>query len=189
MRKHNALIVHFSGTPAPRHFEIYFPEDLKRVISGGAKTGLSCSVVKPGDNFDHSLGSRNAYGSIGVILDLKSTHSLRAVHVGDGGSRMEDGVRVFDEWHIDLAALENSLAKRGSEANEWGITDYRPVGIFIADPIEYWLPPSTIVRTDSAFVAKTFPDQPLFIFKGADLMKLSPDGSVETVSHDALYPD
>jgi hypothetical protein len=39
-------------------------------------SGLSCSVVVPGDNFDGNQGPRNAYGSVGVILDLTHKHSL-----------------------------------------------------------------------------------------------------------------
>ena len=53
LAKHNALIVHFSGTPkgAGSDFEQLFPSDLREVIEGNAQTGLCCSTVLPGDNF------------------------------------------------------------------------------------------------------------------------------------------
>ncbi|MBP1097480.1 hypothetical protein [Bradyrhizobium diazoefficiens] len=188
MREHKALIAHFSGTPAPRAFEVYYPDDLARVIAGGALTGLSCSVVKPGDNFDHDRGPRNAYGSIGVIIDLMTSESLRAVHVGDGGSFIENGVRVFDEGPIDLALLERSLNGR-AETNEWGIRDYLTRGIFVAEPIEFSTASGEIVRTDVASVSKSFPDHPLYTFRDGEVVKILADGSVEAVSLTELYPE
>lgn len=86
LRKHNALIVHFSGAPKGGGIErnSMFPNDLEHVVEGRAMGGLSCSVVRPGDVF-HGF-ERNATGCIGVVLDLQSKDSLVAVDPHDCGS-------------------------------------------------------------------------------------------------------
>ena len=73
LREVNGLIVHFSGCP-PMHVkewdeDLSFPADLKRVISGRAQGGVSCSVVLPGDVFEGPDAA--SIGSIGVILRIE----------------------------------------------------------------------------------------------------------------------
>ena len=84
----NALLVHFSGAPKGAGLERgaahLFPTDLRHVVDGHASGGLSCSVVQPGDVFQGI--ARNATGSIGLVLDLKSADSLLAVSADDCGS-------------------------------------------------------------------------------------------------------
>src|SRR4051794_22220426 len=88
LKKWNALIIHFSGTPkgagVERGAAHLFPADLQHVVNRNAMGGLSCSIVKPGDVFDGS--QRNATGSIGVVLGLQSRESLVAVNPSDFGS-------------------------------------------------------------------------------------------------------
>jgi hypothetical protein len=119
LRSRKALIVHFSGVPGAGNTDIRYPEDLRRVISGGANSGVSCSVVSPGDIFA-GAAERNAYGTIGVILDLRGEQSLATATHGDGGSLWYGhGAREFDEKDLTIEDLERSLTRRDGH-NEWG---------------------------------------------------------------------
>ena len=61
------------GTPKGEgsDFEDGFPHDLTKVIGGGGLSGLSTSVVMPGDEFA-DVSRTNATGCIGGILGLQS---------------------------------------------------------------------------------------------------------------------
>jgi hypothetical protein len=186
LREHKALIVHFSGTPPSGSGTLHFPADLRRVLDHGAMTGLSCSTVVPGDNFDGDKGPRNAYGSVGLILDLIDKHSLATATVGDGGAMFVNCVREFDECDLDIQDVKSSLLKR-IDANEWGIRNYKTVGIFIADPIQVNTPDLPNPNVDEAFIRAAFPDQRIFSFDRTDIVEVVPDGRRVIVSHAELY--
>jgi hypothetical protein len=138
--KYNALIVHFSGAPKgagkPRPDRLY-PNDLLHAMTLQKHEGLSCSTVMPGDNF-HGL-NRNAIGSIGIILGLRSPKSLIGVSPHDCGS-FEDanGARQFPHQpSISISDIENSIVNRQpGRYNEWGIEDFNVLGIFASPPFD-----------------------------------------------------
>ena len=89
-----------------------FPTDLKRVVALCAKGGLSCSVVRPGDEFA-DLNRANATGCVGVILGLETKNSLIAAHPHDCGSMVENGVRkVLNEKDLTVDERKRCGAER-----------------------------------------------------------------------------
>jgi hypothetical protein len=134
--QHNALIVHFSGTPkgGGSNFYYLYPEDLKNVVAKGALSGVCCSVVRPNDEFERQ--DANATGCIGVVLGLRNKNSLVAADPHDCGSFVEDGIRkVANERDLTTDDLEKTLADRPpGDYNEWVIRDYVVRGIFAARP-------------------------------------------------------
>src|SRR5829696_1839766 len=135
LSKHRALIVHFSGTPkgGGSDFEDLFPADLQKVVDGAAMGGLSCSAIRPSDEFA-DLENANATGCVGVVLGLQDSNSLVAVDPHDCGSMVQNGLRLVpDERDLDVADLERSFEERTSY-NEWVIRNYSVIGIFLAPP-------------------------------------------------------
>jgi hypothetical protein len=122
LRRHNALIVHFSGTPkgAGSNFDYLYPADLQNVTALGGMGGLSCSAVRSGDEFA-DLDRANATGCVGVVLGLQSKASLVAADPNDCGSRVENGVRIVPmEKDLTISDLEETFTKRPSDGyNEW----------------------------------------------------------------------
>src|SRR5271156_175752 len=103
------LIVHFSGAPGAGVTPIRYPDDLRNVIAGGAMSGVSCSVVMPEDIFS-GTGERNAYGTVGTILDLRNGQSLATATRGDGGSPWNgEGDRQFNERDLTIEQVEATL--------------------------------------------------------------------------------
>jgi hypothetical protein len=93
LRSERALIVHFSGAPPmsdPTDDQVFYPDDLQNVIRGGAMGGICCSVVRPGDCFDHYRDDRHACGSVGVIIGLQNDQSLIGVDPSDCGSMRDE---------------------------------------------------------------------------------------------------
>lgn len=130
--RHQALIVHFSGTPKGvgpgGHL---FPADLQHVHAGRAMGGVSCSIVTPRDRFQGEW--RHATGTVGLVLHLVAPESLVAVSPGDAGSSVDaHGIRWAPDADIDGAALERSLTERGERYNEWVVRDFRVLGLFVA---------------------------------------------------------
>jgi hypothetical protein len=187
LRDRKALIVHFSGTPPTGgDFKFQFPNDIKNVLDLGAMTSVSCSLVVPGDNFDHEKGPRDAYGSVGVVLDLTTPQSLATATAGDGGALSFNCKRDFDEGDLDLSDLQDSLDKRDG-ANEWGVREYQVIGLFVADPVEYWSG-GTIVKTDVAFIAKQFPGRRIFTLSDGEIVEILPDGQRVVADIAKIYP-
>jgi hypothetical protein len=193
LRARNALIVHFSGVPPAGTTMIRYPVDLNQVIAGTASNGVSCSVVTPGDVFSGD-GKRNAYGTIGAILDLRTNESLATATAGDGGSLWHGtGPRQFDERDLTIEVLERSLRDRRGH-NEWGMRDFIVRGVFVIEPIEVWrsiwtshghdggIEPYSVgqVRTD-------FPQQRLYSFEDRHIVELHPRGHRPRVRHEELY--
>jgi hypothetical protein len=138
LRADDSLIVHFSGT-APGtgnpNARLYYPDDLRNVVSGGAKGGVSCSVIKPGDTLGQ-LEHNNATGCIGVVLGLQSPTSLLDAHAGDGGSSvLPGGTRVANPDAFSIDNVKATLTGRHPHGyNEWVVGDYQALGIFVAAP-------------------------------------------------------
>lgn len=198
---HAGLIVHFSGAPKGSGVERghMYPQDLLHVIAGHAMGGVSCSVVKPGDNF-YGI-QRNATGCIGVILDLTAPESLVAVSASDCGSiEGPDGIRIVQhERDIAVADVEASISGRlPGTYNEWVIRNFKVVGVLAVPPFEIsvrgaiTLPPDIpeglidtqaqigVDRTSLSAVASLFPSLPTFTFAGQHVFRLS--------SHSDVYP-
>ncbi len=203
--RHRALLVHFSGTPkgAGSNFEHLYPADLQSVIKHDAASGVSCSAVRPGDEFD-DFETANATGCIGVVLGLQNKHSLVGADPHDCGSRMEGGVRkVFKERDITIDDLEETFTKRPSGSyNEWVIKDYVVLGIFAAPPFRVsvlkvpdypddvppWLRDSTPIpgfeQASVAQLIRTFPGLPIFSFRDGKIVSLTEKGPVK---HSDIY--
>lgn len=164
---HNALIVHFSGTPGgiPCPGRAFYPNDLQNVINGHAQTGLSCSIIMPSDDFNPSSQTRNVIGSIGLIIDLITPDSLMAVSAHDAGSEVIGGVRKFTEMDITPSDLNDSLKYRKTY-NEWGLQNYRVCGILALPPYEYWnpSPPGFQELTNIPEIQNTFNTLPIYSF-------------------------
>jgi hypothetical protein len=194
LRRRNALIIHFSGVPGAGNTSLRYPEDLRRVITDGANSGVSCSVVTPDDIFA-GTGERNAYGTIGVILDLHTEQSLATATPGDGGSLWSgEGPRDFDEKDLTIEDLERSLADRQGH-NEWGVRDFIVRGIFVIDPVEIWGAVQTPFGVDEGIIPYSidlvradFPGQRIYSFAEGAIVELHPHGQRSSVQHEELYP-
>lgn len=207
LRRRNALIVHFSGTPKGAGVERgeahLFPADLQHVVDHRAMGGLSCSLVTPGDIFHGK--ERNATGSIGVVLDLQTKSSLVAVHPSDCGS-IEDksGNRmVQNERDITSADLDLGLDRR-TAYNEWIGSDYVVSGIFAIWPYEVSIVkvprypddmpqylrdnvPTTAFRVvPPQKVAAKFPDLPMYTFKDMRILRYEREAFV-AIDHTEIY--
>src|SRR5262249_32251289 len=117
--------------------------------------GVSCSVVRPGDVF---AGPNAAtIGSVGVILRMKSTESLKNATSDDHGTSVDDdNNRIGDEQETltleDLAATLKCRTKH----SEWVLRDFEPVGLFSAEPREVWQRYSQVTQSPS--IAEEFDD-------------------------------
>jgi hypothetical protein len=193
LRKRNGLIVHFSGAPGAGNTPIRYPVDLRNVISGVAMSGVACSVVTPGDTFI-GAGQRNAYGTIGVILDLRDEQSLATATPGDGGSIWTgEGTRDFDEKDLSIEDLEASLKKRDGH-NEWGIRNYIVRGLFVIDPAEIWGSVKHkhgvidgIIPYSLARVREDFPEQRIYSFADGGIVEEHPRGHKTPGTHGEIY--
>jgi len=205
LRRHAALIVHFSGTPkgAGSDFEHMYPADLENVIALGALGGVSCSVVRPGDEFAGQ--DANATGCIGVVLGLRDKNSLVAADPHDCGSYVENGVRKAPERNLTADDLEVSLTKRPSGSyNEWVMRDYIILGIFAAPPfrvsklevpkypadmpdyLKDQTPVPSFTSVCPAELVATFPRHSLFSAYMGELVRLSGEGIVPC-DHATIY--
>lgn len=208
LRRHNALIVHFSGAPKGsgkmRDNHLY-PNDLLHAINNPAQCQLSCSLVVPSDNF--SGFARNATGCIGVILGLKSNQSILAAFADDCGSAEdENGSRcVPNQPTLTPACLENTITDRARGSyNEWIVKDYIVLGIFAVAPFEVMSldlpmhlpevpdclkddkPIEIIKNTNLLAVSDQFNDQHIFGFENQKLCKWV-DGKPEPCLHEEIY--
>jgi hypothetical protein len=172
LRRNNGLIVHFSGAPpgVPSGANLSYPHDLRAVISGAAQSGLACSIVMPTDDFV-GPSVRNAFGFIGVIVDLVTPDSLMAVDPSDAGSWVENRVRQYPDREITLGDLDNSLRGR-TQHNEWGLQNYRVCGVLAVPPFEYWVPPPPggPARTTPELIEAAFAPLPVFGFFNGQLI-------------------
>lgn len=189
LRERNGLIVHFSGCPkgvGGTHSPVPFPGDLQLVLSGGAQSGLSCSVVLPGDCFDRFRDDCKATGTIGVVVRLNAKGSLVAADVKDcGSSTDETGFRWATEKDITISSLKNTIEGR-ERYNEWVVRDYQPLGLFVAGPMQVWdLNSKAEGGQDSIADARPitlcelrghFPGQPIYTFYRGQVVCLLEQG-------------
>ena len=105
--------------------------------------------MTPGDIFA-GTGERNAYGTIGVILDLRSEQSLATATRGDGGSLWYgEGPRVFDEKNLTIEDLERSQGYSWCRRSDHPRDSRTPSPIISIDPIAIDVDiAERIVRTD-----------------------------------------
>jgi hypothetical protein len=183
LREKRGLIVHFSGTPGGNHLDYRYPQDLQRVVKGLAMSGVCASLVTPGDNSDGTNGERNAFGTIGVVLDLSDRRSLATAQPHDGGAHFRNGLRVFDEKdELTIADLEESLSKRAGH-NEWGVRDYIVRGLFAIHPMEIWAKVfedpvfgtmEGAVPINTARLTADLPDLRVYTFRNGGIWQLHP---------------
>ena len=193
LRRRKGLIVNFSGAPGASDTPIRYPADLRTVIAGGAMSGVPCSVVMPGDIFT-GTGERNAYGTVGVILDLRTEQSLATATRGDGGSLWSGkGDRQFDERDLSIQDVEGTLFNRDGH-NEWGIRNYVVRGLFVIKPIEIcrlieteFGTHNTIVPYSLEQVRVDFSEQRIYSFEGSDIVEEHPRGGRPLVEHQEIY--
>jgi hypothetical protein len=107
----------------------YYPDDLEYALTHTMDTRLACSTVKPYDLFGEGP-SKNATGSVGIILAPRSTASILGVWPTDAGSS-----RARIDRPVTLQECENIITNRGGY-NEWGVTDYEVIGLFVIDPLQ-----------------------------------------------------
>jgi hypothetical protein len=185
LRKHNALIVHFSSVPK-LDLLFYFPEDLRHALNKKVEGGLCCSVVMPGD------GVQNAFGTVGLIFDLVTPDSLIAVSSGDGGAGLRaTGLRDFDPKYrtFDDAVLERSICNRPSDShNEWGVQNYIVRGLFLLES-QAWvaLPSDQSRRVSADDLYDFFPGQRIYSFVRNDIVELHPRSGAVIVDHSEIY--
>lgn len=190
LRSHDALIVHFSGVPkgTGHNTDLEFPEDLRSVINGDAQGGVSCSVVKPGDEFA-DMRKANATGCIGVVLGLNSPDSLVAIHPHDCGSWVDDnGNRSALPMHsITWETMKSTLTNRPTDPrsgryNEWIVRDYEVLGVFAARPYRIW----KTVPSPGSSIALTSVEEVLGYFRGQRVIGFHENGIVDCNSKEAL---
>ena len=201
LRKHDALIVHFSGSPkglGGHHPDYFFPNDLLNVIAGGAHGGISCSLIRPGDNFDFGNAYRNSIGNVGVVLGLQDSQSLINCNFEDAGSMADvNGNRSQQDRDISVMDLENCFLQR-SKYNEVVIRNYIPLGIFFGgDPLficekglmknydilpDYLRTGESIINCEIEIddIVEIFSDQNIYTFENKYLKKLENKRLVDT---------
>ncbi len=205
LRSYNALVVHFSGTPKGAGYNKYpFPDDLNNVLNMGALNGLACSVVMPGDNFYGN--TRNAIGSIGVVLGFQEPGSIVNACRGDCGSGADenDNRDANPVENISIDELEDTIANRKIEShNEWVVKNQEIIGIFAAVPLEISIfdypdfpddmPESLKEKTwlnksiGWSELRETFPKSRIFSFSQNGLVELNNNMEFVPISHADVY--
>jgi len=128
----SGLVVHFSGCPKGigREINLYYPDDLNKIINGEVNGGISCSLIIPGDFFSFCSDETKAIGTIGVIVGFDED-GLIAVSSKDCGSYTDDNyVRHTNKKDIRTEDLRISLTERQTY-NEWIIQQNKILGIFV----------------------------------------------------------
>lgn len=188
LRRHSALIVHFSGLPRGSGATSYFPNDLEYALANAATCRLACSTVRPGDIFG-PVPSKNATGSVGLVLAPRTNDSVLDVWHTDGGSFRMRIVR-----DVTLQECEGTITGRIGY-NEWALTDYEVLGLFaiapqqvdglvpIGDPYGGTIQTPGPVDVDLAALPTKLARLPIFTFANGLIDRVS-----SPIAHDALYP-
>ncbi|MGA7439396.1 MAG: hypothetical protein WBW32_14860 [Luteibacter sp.] len=197
LARHQALIVHCSGTPkGVGPGRLPYPADLKHVTQGLAQGGISCSLLKPGDRF-HGAG-RNSTGSVGLVVAPTSSSSLVAVAPDDIGSYVVEGVRLgIPEGDVGIGDLESSIVGRGDSYNEWIVRDFKVIGLFVAEPATTWQEVSLAMTSGHCVqqakdisvpdITAEFPGLPVFTLSGDSILRWS-ENAWEPAAHSDIYP-
>jgi hypothetical protein len=185
LRKYTALIVHFSGAKGSEvRKERLFPTDLRTVVADGAMGGLSCSTIRPSDDFN-----KHYWGSIGIVLGLKNRDSLIWAGADDGGSVDEtigeNVVRtVENEQDLSLESLETTITDR-THHNEWVIRCYEVLGVFVHPICTAEEVGGEPRRIPMEKLLEYFPSLPMFSFRRNEIWRLgSPSVSID---HSQIY--
>lgn len=204
---HQALVVHFSGTPKGSGFDSphIYPADLHQVIGGAGRGGLSCSTVMPHDEFEQ-LDRANATGCVGLIVGFTSGRSILDAHPRDCGSHVENGFRIVPNARdLGIEDLEQTVLQRPADSyNEWVVASDQVLGLFAASPFTIWAesmpaeppdlpdylraasPVGDFAFTDPATIATEFPDLPLFSFRHGRLVRWD-DSDWTLADHRQVY--
>ena len=181
LRQRRALIVHCSrpGKGDIPDSDPVFPEDLRRAMDGAARVtgGLSCSLVWP----DHS----KTFGSVGIILQPRSTASISEVCFEDAGSSrapLTGKRKSHAAYTVPFSAqsVEDTFLN-ATDYNEWIIDDADTVGIFVnLQELPLLVPRRTSVGGHPASpqpdgigmseILSTFHDLPVYGFVGPDII-------------------
>ena len=171
----NALIVHFSAHAVMRP-GLDFPTDLQQVLAEHKPWPLSCSVLTPGHQMDVT-------GSVGVVLEPRSTADVLRVHHGDAGAYEYDNTNQSLGAALSDASFDNSIdGVVPGTYNEWRVLGAKPIGVFVLDPANILVRQKFVVPgpygPEGAIAAgpisldevrAAFPDQPIWT--------MTPDGA------------
>ncbi|WP_449545867.1 hypothetical protein [Lelliottia amnigena] len=183
----SGLVVHFSGCPKGigREINLYYPNDLNKIINGDVHGGIACSLIIPGDVFSFNLDKTKAIGAIGVIVGFDEG-GLVAVSSKDCGSSTDDNyVRYADKKDIRIEDLKSSLNER-QNYNEWIIQQNKILGIFLFDTTD--IPVTGHVKIEGSDecapgyvypnfdeIKDTFIDLEIYTFLNGEIVKLDRD--------------
>lgn len=205
LREHNALLVHFASitkmsNTRPKEPEPY-PDRLLRILESNLDRNqkICTSTVMPGDKFPTSKSlDTNATGCIGVILVPNSDISFCCADPADCGSEVKNDVRqckkcVSSPHECTFGELENAIINRPTnEYNEWIISDYETLGLFMMPDFCVPLPDSDADEkyrfTDLIELNEDFGGYDIYSFHNGEIIIMEgkgPESSV--VSHDQIY--
>jgi hypothetical protein len=186
LRKHDSLIVHFSGPKGDEvRKERFFPADLRNVIAGRAAGGVSCSTISSHDNFNEY-----SWGSIGVVIGFTNQDSLVGADPHDCGSREEiiDGktIRVVpNERDLSVTDLEATITQRKSY-NEWVVRDPLVLGVFAHPPLIAWESADVSRYFTREELTGLFTEHRIFSFKDGLIYRIVP-GPIIPIQHTEIY--
>lgn len=137
LRDRAALLVHFS-TVMTRHNHLYFPDDIRNAMSLRGVPLSFCTILS-GDIGPYqgvAFESANSCGSVGMIIDILDDTSVQTVGSSDDGTYYDNktGTWISGGSTPDSNTCAQSVDARQS-SNEWFVKDFKPVGIFVFQPI------------------------------------------------------
>lgn len=137
LREREAILVHFSTVMGTR-LDLAFPDDLLAATSL-RDVPLSFSTILAGDTNPHMQGRGGAEGSVGLVVDISSTTNILTVCHMDSGSNKDGSLGVSPTAETCAASIDQRF-----DSNEWRVSNYEPVGIFVLPPI--WVPMAVVVE-------------------------------------------
>jgi hypothetical protein len=168
LRDTEALLVHFS-TPNTLHPDLFFPDDLKQAARLREKV-LSFSTILRTDVGPYQRGvhpeDANAQGSVGIVVDIPTDDCVIAVAPGDYGVHFDLTAesKVLSGAASDAVECARSIDERRS-SNDWWVTNYRMLGIFIFEPaLAFRLLTDVVIEVQVPMekVLSDFPDERIF---------------------------
>lgn len=178
IRDHKITVVHFSHDAVMAH-RVVFPEDLKYAIDNYSSDTRSCCAIFPG----HSM---SLPGSVGVIFAIQNIEEILSVSCQDSGASDYSGSEDSMGVEPTENAITESLNQQVGSYNEWRIRGAKPIGIFVANPMNIMVKKEiklncageefTEIGIDIvplADIQAAFPDLPLYTMGVEGLEKLS----------------
>ena len=126
LAEYGVLLVHFSGAEGAEPYHKQYPRNLQAACR--QRFDLCCSTIGPDEK-------QFAWGYIGLIVKPDGIGSIKGCDPSDfGSSRQEDlFIEVQPKYQmVNRETLQDSITKRG-DMNEWVVSGYSIVGIYIAD--------------------------------------------------------